>query len=351
MKNIKKILGFKKAVLNSTEHIMITNPEGIILFANHAAEKMTGFNKKEIIGKKAGTKDLWGGQMDEAFYKKMWQKIKIEKKVFHGIIKNKKKNGKYYFAQTSVAPVLDKNGNIQYFVGNEHDITKELEIDRIKTEFISLASHQLKTPLTRIKIVIEELLKNKGNLDKEQKKYLRIIKESSADMFELIDMLINISKLESGKIVLSKEQINLKNLINEVVETLKEENHKIFKKYSLKNTNIIGDNKFLKELYKNLLTNAIKYTPKKGKITILIKESKGTILSEIKDTGIGIPEKDKKRIFEKFFRASNSSEGEKTGNGLGLYLVKQIVEAAGGKIWFKSKLNQGTSFYFTIQSH
>lgn len=149
---------FKLAVDNASDHIVITDPEGIILYANKAALKSTGFSQDELIGHKAGTKENWGGLMEKKDYENMWYFIKVYKNTWIGGIKNKRKNGDYYVVYASISPILDKEKNVLYFVSIEHDVTKEKEIDRAKTEFVSLASHQLRTPLSSINWYAEMLL-------------------------------------------------------------------------------------------------------------------------------------------------------------------------------------------------
>jgi len=353
IEQLNDINTFKIAILNSSEHVIIADSEGTILFANNAAAQITGYSIEEMIGKKAGGRQLWGGHMDEDFYKKLWQTIKVEKKVFSGIIKNRRKNGEYYSAQASISPVLNEKGEVIYFIGNEKDITKELEVDKMKNEFISITSHQLKTPITRIKLASQELLDDKKlKLDESESMYLNAIKDSDMEMLKLVNALLDIAKLEAGKIIIEKKDIDLKTIVESSVTALidvaKQKNQNITTEVRLANTQISADERLLKEVYKNLISNAVKYTPEKGEIKVIVEEKDGMILSTVSDTGMGIPEEEKPKMFEKFFRAYNAQEKEKDGSGLGLYFIKQVIERMGGEIWFESKMNKGTKFYFKI---
>ncbi|MBI2049059.1 MAG: PAS domain S-box protein [Parcubacteria group bacterium] len=171
---------FYEAVEGAAEHIIITDADGFILYANKAAETITGYSMKAMIGQRPS---LWGGQMEKTFYEKMWKTIKIDKEVFHGEMHNKRKNGDLYTADLRISPILDNRGAVKFFVGIERDVTREREIDRLKNEFVSLASHQLQTPLTAIKWVVERLLKKEEHLSERGKEYLADISLSGQRLY------------------------------------------------------------------------------------------------------------------------------------------------------------------------
>jgi PAS domain S-box-containing protein len=347
------LLKFQLAVENASDHIVITDSEGIVLYANKAVETITGFIRSEIVGKKAGNKELWGGIMDLPFYQLLWKTIKSDKKVFSGEIENHRKNGEKYIALVSVSPILDRNGDVRFFVGIERDVTREKEIDRMKTEFISLASHQLRTPLSAMKWFGEMLLSgDAGALTSDQKEMVGNIYASNERMIELVNSLLNISRIESGRLLIDPKPSDVNVLIHEVVKELEPQ----FMKQNL--TCIVSvheqlpiiplDAKLIRQVYINLLTNAIKYSPKGAEIQIIISKNQTDLVSQITDSGFGIPLKEQRRVFEKFFRAQNILKMETEGTGLGLYLVKSIIDSSGGKIWFKSGENTGTTFWFSI---
>ncbi len=344
---------FKLAVDNVGEQIVITDPDGIVLYANTALKKITGFKPEEVVGKKVGTGELWGGLMGKRFYQQFWHQIKTKKKMFTGELTNKRKNGQKYIAAASIAPVLNRKGEVVYFVGVERDVTREREIDRMKTDFISLASHQLRTPLSAIRWFLEMLLNGDlGRLTKKQKEVIEDIEKSNDRMIELVNSLLNISRIESGRIIVEPELVDLKELVSGVVEELEEY---IQKK---KQTVIVSihhqlpkiklDPKLVRQVYLNLISNAVKYTPEGGEINVFVSKKDKQVISQISDTGYGIPKEEQHRIFERFFRASNVVKQEVGGTGLGLYLAKAIVESSGGKIWFKSEVGKGTTFWFTL---
>lgn len=344
---------FKLAVEKSSDHVVITDPSGIAIYVNNAAELITGFSKEEIIGKKVGTKKSWGGFMDNEFYKKMWDTVLVDKKVFSGEIKNKRKNGQEYFAHTSISPILNKNNEVIFLVGVERDITKEKQVDKAKTEFVSLASHQLRTPLSTVNWYTEMLLDgDAGAINVNQKKYLTEIYKGNQRMVDLVNALLNVSRLELGTFVVEPEYMNIIEMAQSVVDEIKHTVDK--KKHTLTFTRdeglpqILADKKLLRMVFQNLLSNAIKYTPKGGKVTLDVRKVKENIAITVTDTGYGIPKSQQKEIFTKLFRADNIRQMDTEGTGLGLYLIKAIVDHSGGMIWFESEENKGTTFHVTL---
>ena len=341
---------FKLALDNAFAHIVITDKNGLIVYANKATEEITGYNHKEIKGK---TPALWGGQMSKDFYENFWQTIKTQKKNFTGEIFNKRKNGELYQAEIRVSPVLGEKGEVEFFVAIERDITEEKEMDKAKTEFISLAAHQLRTPLSTISLTTELLLKGiDGEMSKENKKYLKGIFLEVSNMKEMIETFLNVSRIEMGKFPVETESICLSSVVDKIVKDILPQikDKKIhFKKDYNKDLPVLNlDKRIITIILDNLLSNAIKYTHEEGKITLSIEERKGDIDIKIIDNGIGIPESEQPRIFTKMFRANNVSSIKSEGSGLGLYLVENLAKQSGYDISFISKENEGTTFILKI---
>lgn len=346
----KDLEKFHLAVENASDMVIITDPGAKILFANRAAEKITGYPITEMIN---STPSLWGGQMDSKFYENMWKTIKTGKKPFKNEVKNKRKNGDIYIAEIQITPIIDKDDNLNFFVGIERDITKAKEIDNMKTEFISLASHQLRTPLSASKWYLEMLLNGDvGILSDEQKEYLQNMNISNERMIDLVNSLLNISRIESGRLIIEPRPTNLEKLIEEVViefkPTIKEKNLDLVMSIHAHLPNINIDPRLIRNVYMNLISNSIKYTPDGGEIHIFVSKRDSDILTQISDNGYGIPEDDQDKVFQKFFRAENIFRIETEGTGLGLYLARSIIEASKGKIWFESKENHGTTFWLSL---
>ncbi|MBP9802579.1 PAS domain S-box protein [Patescibacteria group bacterium] len=349
----KDLEKFKLAVANASDHIVITDGEGIVLYANKAVEKITGFKVSDVIGRKAGAKDLWGGLMESDFYQNMWDTLKNKKQVFEGKINNKRKNGEVYTAFSSISPILNEKNEIAFFLGIERDITVEEKINQAKTEFVSLASHQLRTPLSAINWYTEMLLAgDAGVLNEQQKQFLSEIYKGNQRMVDLVNALLNVSRIELGTLAVEPEATSLADLadsvVNELKVQIKAKSIKIIKNYSKDIQKISADPKLLRILWQNLLSNAVKYTAEKGQVEISIKLQKKEFLLSVADNGYGIPAYQKDKIFTKLFRADNVRDKETDGTGLGLYIVKAIVDTAGGKIWLDSEENKGTTFFISL---
>lgn len=235
------------------------------------------------------------------------------------------------------------------------DVTVDKDVDKAKTEFVSLASHQLRTPLSAINWYTEMLLDgDAGKITAEQKKYLEEIYHGNRRMVELVNALLNVSRLELGTFAVDPEPTDLTKLIDSVIEEQKPKVNakKINLKYKkTKNIPIIqADPKLLRMVYQNLLSNATKYTPEKGSITIEVSfdKEKNKILSKVSDTGWGIPKEQQGKIFSKLFRADNVKEHDAEGTGLGLYIIESIIKQAGGLITFESEENKGTTFFVSL---
>jgi len=344
---------FRLAVENASDQIVITDNNGNILYINPGTEKITGFLAREVMGKKCGSKDNWGGLMDKDFYKNLWHTIKTEKKSFSGEFTNKRKDGTSYITMTNISPILDNKGNVVFFVGIERDITKEKEIDKAKSEFVSLASHQLRTPLSIINWYAEMLSNgDAGSLNKNQKDYLNEILVGNSRMADLVGALLNVSRIEMGTFVVNPTKSNLikivKDIANEFDIKAKMKNISFTLKYAANIPLVNVDKKLFNIVITNLVDNAIKYTPDGGKVVLSIGKNKEGVLMKVMDNGYGILKKDKDKIFTKLFRGDNAKEKVADGNGLGLYIVKSIIEQSEGKVWFESRENKGTTFYVLL---
>lgn len=235
-----------------------------------------------------------------------------------------------------------------------HDVTRDKLVERMKTEFVSIAAHQLRTPLSAIKWTLRMVLDgDTGELNLEQKDLLEKTYVSNERMISLINDLLNVTRIEEGRFLYKQELVDFESIVSTIIESSQEllkmkQMELIFDKPKEPLPQVSVDKEKMELVVQNLLENAVKYTPEKGTIRISLEKSNTDIVFKIKDTGVGIPESQQERIFTKFFRGDNVIRMETEGSGLGLYTTRNIVDAHKGKIWFDSKEGEGTTFYFTI---
>jgi signal transduction histidine kinase len=227
------------------------------------------------------------------------------------------------------------------------------EANRMKSEFISVISHQLRTPLSNLRWVVELLMSGRlGKIKEKQIEYFRILKENSARMGELVKDLLTVSRIETKTLPLNKEEISLEKIIRELIKEFKPfaqaSNVEIKFVSQKKLPKVFIDPSQIKLVLENLLDNAIRYIKEKGKILVKLEKKGEKIYFEIRDNGVGIPKEDQRYIFQKFFRSGNIMKKQTQGSGLGLYIAKSIVVKSGGKIGFKSQEDRGSTFWFTV---
>jgi PAS domain S-box-containing protein len=326
-----------------------------IQFMNTAGRKILGREKQNIEGK-----DLFkilNASIGEILVSRpeMPTTISIkEQKIVFGskdlAFLNAK--GERIAVDSIVSPlIVDKTieGGILVF----RDVTRAREVDRMKSEFVSVASHQLRTPLTSIRWHNEMLLAGDlGKIVPIQKNSLEKMHDSILRMAALVNSLLNVARIESGRIQVEPIPTDLSEVVKKVLENYEQPIQKkqikvtTFFDQKLKKINV--DPELINEVFSNLISNSIKYSRDNGQLAIALKEDVDNVLSQISDTGLGIPKDQQDKIFSKFFRAENVILEDTDGTGLGLYIVKAIIESSGGKIWFESQENQGTTFWFSL---
>ena len=377
----KKILKLSNAVEQAGDIIFITDTSGIIEYVNPSFTKETGFTEDDALGKKPSI--LKSGFMEDDYYKRVWRNIK-DGEIVHAEVVNRKKNGEIFYYDQTIAPIFDKKGNLINFISTGKNVTdrviaeKELEIHRenleklveyrtmelkearikaesankAKTLFLANMSHEIRTPLNAI-IGFSQLLKNDESLGEDEKKRVSIIAESGEHLLNLINNILEISKIEAGKISIDKKSFSLKNIFNDLNNMFSGQFLK--KRVSLNfdiseniPENLISDERKLRQVLVNLIGNAYKFT-ENGSVDIFseYKPQNNRLFITVSDSGKGIPKKDIGKIFNKFSQSDNNDA--QSGTGLGLSISKEFVELMGGEISVDSTEGKGSVFSFFIE--
>ncbi len=340
----------------------INNEKKVIVW-NKAIERMTGVKAKDMIGKGNFEYTIpFYGVRRHSLTDLVWEKEKelLEKysevkregdslsaEAFCSALRNGR--GAYVFAK--VSPLHDQKGNIVGAIESIRDITKEKELDQAKDEFLSLTSHQLRTPLSASRWSLELFLEDKG-LAPKYKERLKDIYASNERLLSLVDRLLKITKIESGEWPANKRPIDIVETIKSSVKSfrlaVKKKRQKINVSFgkNVKKANI--DEEFFREAVNNILDNAITYGHEKSIIDIRADANDGDYVISIKNFGPVIPKEEREKIFHKFQRGAEAQRIKTSGAGLGLYFAKKVVETNGGRIWFESSTDKGTTFYFTV---
>ncbi|MFA9391697.1 MAG: PAS domain S-box protein [Prolixibacteraceae bacterium] len=346
--------------------IVITNTDGEIEYVNPKFTEISGYSLSEVLGQ--NPRILKSGEQPVEFYKKMWAAISTGNE-FKGEFHNKKKNGELYWENAIIAPIANKRGVIINYVAVKEDITgkKELmeeliyaknkaeESDRLKTSFLANMSHEIRTPLNSI-LGFTSILTESDELSNDvQEKYHTIIKKSSDSLLQIINDIIDISSLETGQLTIKRSNIQL----NELLDLLYMEFSKRLLTLRLPDLQlrildhpasltIFTDKNRLNQILINLLSNSLKFT-QKGYIEFGIeKYDDQSIYFKVEDTGIGIPDELQDAVFERFRQVDSKTERQFGGNGLGLSIVRNLIELMGGAISLESKEGKGSIFRFHL---
>lgn len=352
LEDIDEAKRIAEAEKNKTFAIITHFTDGLLFFDKRSELSLVNPQAEELLGEKK--ENLIGKAIAElAAMPSLGHIISLFDDKKQAILKNEIEIRENQNVEASIIPVmLDEE-----FLGTMviiHDVTREKLIEKMKTEFVSLTAHQLRTPLSAIKWTLRMFLDGDlGQISEEQKNFLQKTYASNERMIHLINDLLNVARIEEGKFIHKLAPGQLSNIIQTVINSFQDKMNlkKINFKYILPKKKIPFvqlDPEKMNIAITNLLDNAIDYTPDNGEITIELSFAKNIIQFAIKDSGVGIPKDQHHRIFSKFFRGENVIKMETDGTGLGTFIAKNIIEAHDGKIWFESEEGKGTTFYFTL---
>jgi len=339
---------------NAADGILLLDSQLIIQQVNRAFEQMTAWPAADAVGRPLEEVLIWdeldrqdvramleGGQLSHA----QASAYAIEGELV-------RRDGLLQSVGVTYAPLFNAEGQLSALIATMRDISSFRKAQEMQSVFISTVSHELRTPVAIIKGYASTLSREDAHWDEATvRQSLSVIEEEADRLTALIEDLLTASKIQAERRVsLQLADVRLDSLAESAVERFATQTnrHKFALSFAENFPSIQGDQRLLRQVIDNLITNAIKYSPQGGTITIGGRFSEQSVTFFVRDEGIGIPEHEQARIFERFYRVSNQATSKAKGTGLGLYLVKMIVEAHRGTIHVKSQPQQGATFYFTL---
>jgi PAS domain S-box-containing protein len=342
-----------KTILETmAEGLGIVNREGNMVYANPMAERLLGVRKDEI--------------MQRNYYDSRWKNIRVDgsplpkdehpinitmqtgETVFDREVGIQRPDGEKFFISINSAPLIDEFGSVTGAIGTFMDVTQRRKAAEMKDEFISTVSHELKTPLTSIKAYLQMLDRSlKGNASESSRRFMERLGVQVNRLETLIRDFLDITRIDSGKLQLRATEFDMEIVLAELVNDLQlvTNSHRLLISYS-EPVKVITDQNRIIQVLTNLITNAVKYSPAAGEVLISLRNEKEYLVCSVRDFGIGIADSQKVLVFDRFHQAGHKGSG--LSLGLGLYISREIIERAGGKIWLESELERGSTFYFSI---
>jgi len=334
-----------EAILQSTaDGLLVYSAGGQITFVNNTAALMLAIPIEELLDT---NRDLWSicgleplDTFDPQRGGSQVREVTLEEPV-HRVV------------DVRTDPVIDDHGMYLGFVATFHDVTAEREIGRMKNEFVSTVSHELRTPLTSIKGYVDLILDEEaGEINEIQREFLSIVKENSDRLVDLINDLLDISRIESGRIHLKVQPLQVAERIKGAVDTfravLEQNGRTVTVEVPDDLPRAAGDPDRVGQVLINFISNAIKYSPEGGNVWVRAQADEEFVKISVTDEGIGIAEEDMEQLFTKFYRVDSKLTREIGGTGLGLSIVKSIIELLGGEVGAQSTLGEGSTFWFTL---
>ncbi|MFV0377713.1 MAG: PAS domain S-box protein [Mangrovibacterium sp.] len=357
---------FERAIHQSPASTIITSNEGKIIYTNPKFTETSGYQAHEVIGKTPAF--MKSGYHPDDYYKQLWTTI-MSGSEWRGEFFNKRKNGELFWERAVISSIINEKGEITNFVEVKEDVTEKKKIiqdlqqakekaeesDRLKSAFLANMSHEILTPLNAIIGFTNLLLKNEGLAEDQKKEFSSIINNSSEDLLQIINDILDISKIETGQLHMFPTEFSVHKVVQELYSIACRQQEKMEKtviniQYQLSPNDyfLLTDKARFMQVFNNLINNAIKFT-NEGNVKFGISDvSPGQIRFFVSDTGIGIGQPLQERIFDRFRQVDDSLSHSHGGTGLGLSISKKLVEQMGGEISLESAPGKGTTFWFTI---
>jgi len=366
------------SALDKSTMVTITDADGKLLYVNELFCHVTQYSKDELIGAKPHEL-LNSGYHDQAFYDDVWNTLK-NGNTWKGDVKNKAKDGSFFWTLTTIMPFLDDAGKPHKYIAIRRDITDKVvaderlkvslaenvmqkdkiqdqygklqDLQKEKEEFVAMITHDLKQPLVPIQGNAQMLLNPKmGELNEMQKGSVNEILGQANLQLSMIDNLVSAQKLGAGSMKYDIEELSTKNILTDCIKIhspIMTDKHIEYFDSSIADVKILADRRRLLESLTNLIQNAHDFVPQDGKIEIGVNNDAKEATFFVKDNGEGIPKEKQERLFKKYGQVESTAQRKFGGTGLGLAVSKELIEGMKGKIWLESEVGKGTTFLFTI---
>ncbi|MCL4505079.1 MAG: ATP-binding protein [Chloroflexi bacterium] len=338
----------------SADGVVIMDAAHRIAMFNRALANLTGITPADAIGRifedVLQLANQRAGLMLSAAEANGWPLVGASAPMFvEGDLR--RASGKLVSVEINFAPLFDREGHLVNIIANVRDITRFREADEMKSTFVSVVSHELKTPVALIKGYASTLRRQDAAWDQQtMRDSLQVIEEESDRLAELIDNLLDASRVQAGNFRLSLVELDIDQLVVKVAEKFRTQagQHRLIAEVPSDLPLVHADEARITQVLGNLISNAIKYSPEGGEVRISGKTTPSEVIITVSDTGPGIPQEDQRQLFTRFYRVDNAMTRKTQGAGLGLYLSKAIVEAHGGRIWAESDGHSGSRFSFSL---
>ena len=334
--------------------VLELSPDGTVTQVNHAAEILFGYAASELTG--GNLKRLVRPEYHSDF-DRLWAQLASTRESMTGLkVRTPRRDGIDLICEWTVTPLVNAEGNLLSVIAQGRDITAQLEADRMKKEFTSTLSHELRTPLTSIigslQLVNSGVL---GEIDKDVADLTQVAERNGQRLLDLINDILDIEKIESGKLTLDPEQILIEELVREAMVLNKGFGDRFKVRFEFAGgapgQEVRGDRKRLLQVMTNLLSNAAKFSPEGGTVEVTVTQSGANLRIGVHDRGSGIPENFRGRIFGRFTQANSATTRQKGGTGLGLAICKRLIELMHGRIGFDDRAGGGSTFWFELPTH